>query len=675
MIPTLKLTILLLFFGFSHTYAHHLLDNPTLACDSVFPCPEELQGRIHFWASVFQKYDDTRLIFHDARVPERLYSVIESRAKCGRRRRRGAWPVQNERNRIRNLLYAIAKKLNTKNPTWTLEEEHILKMFPQAKPQDLRRAGKHIRCQEGNQERFSQGLERFEQYQDMVLKTLRRYGLPEDIQFLPFVESSYNPKAYSRLGAAGLWQIMPRTARRLGLKLNATVDERFDPRASTEAAAKYLQNAYQELHQFALNIRPQSQLGSIGPFVITSYNYGTAGMRRAIRQIGPDFVDVLNKYSGRRFRVAVQNFYTSFLAARHVAKNAKTYFQYQIQPQKPKPVELILVRRSVSARKLSEATGISLAELRELNPSLTKRVWRGWRRIPKGFIFRLPVRRNGWDATLISLWDQPPAPLQVREEKYRVRRGDTPCGIARTFGVFCRDFIEANDLGPRAIIRIGQIVTIPGKASRPPRIIAKKPLKKIQPTPIATATPRLVSSIEPEKEEKTAKEVQVYGPPAELVAAFGLDKDLFVQSRQESGKIIHFVRVELEETLGHYADWLGIGIAQPLRRLNNRRIGQPLKVGEEIQLPIRNENAKKDFESNRIEYHKTLEEEFLSQYKIAGQETYTVERGDSAIRISTKLQVPVWLLKRFNPKLFEKSLQVGDQLKVPVIQKQSEKTS
>ncbi|MCP4231322.1 MAG: lytic transglycosylase domain-containing protein, partial [bacterium] len=150
--------------------------------------------------------------------------------------------------------------------------------------------------------------------------------MSEDILYLPFVESAFNPKAYSSAGAAGLWQIMPRTGRTLGLQLNATIDERFDPESATWAAARYLRNSTDSLTKLAKEIDPNISDSAINPFVITSYNYGVSGMRRAIRQFGPDYITVLNKYKSASFRTAVRNFYSSFLAARYVAQNFEKYF-------------------------------------------------------------------------------------------------------------------------------------------------------------------------------------------------------------------------------------------------------------------------------------------------------------------------------------------------------------
>ena len=90
-----------------------------------------------------------------------------------------------------------------------------------------------------------------------LLGVLAEAGLSKDIVYLPFVESAYNPRAYSRVGAAGLWQIMPRTARTLGLQLSATIDERFDAEASTWAAARYLRQSTDSLTATAREVEPQ----------------------------------------------------------------------------------------------------------------------------------------------------------------------------------------------------------------------------------------------------------------------------------------------------------------------------------------------------------------------------------------------------------------------------------
>ena len=144
-----------------------------------------------------------------------------------------------------------ASKVSQGKKVWGTEAQHFLSMFPRRDPAEIRRAASNIRCQGGNRDRFRKALKRYGTYRPMVQRVLRQSGLQSDIQYLPFVESLYNPAAYSHLGAAGLWQIMPSTARGLGLRLNATVDERLDPEAATWAAARYLNNSRARLGKVA----------------------------------------------------------------------------------------------------------------------------------------------------------------------------------------------------------------------------------------------------------------------------------------------------------------------------------------------------------------------------------------------------------------------------------------
>src|SRR5210317_204178 len=106
-----------------------------------------------------------------------------------------------------------------------------------------------------------------------------------------------------------MWQIMPRTARSLGLKISSTVDERLDPELASAAAARYFLDSRQRLGDTARNLKSAKKY-SLYPFVITSYNYGAAGVVRAMDKVGPDYMDVLNKYKARGFQIAVKNFYS-----------------------------------------------------------------------------------------------------------------------------------------------------------------------------------------------------------------------------------------------------------------------------------------------------------------------------------------------------------------------------
>ena len=130
---------------------------------------------------------------------------------------------------------------------------------------------------------------------------LARLGLPPELAALPHVESSFDPTAYSKVGAAGLWQFMRSTGRRF-LRIDSTVDERLDPFRETEAAAQLLSYNYRLLGSW--------------PLAITAYNHGAEGMRRARDELGTDDIArIVHDYHSPSFGFASRNFYVSFLAA------------------------------------------------------------------------------------------------------------------------------------------------------------------------------------------------------------------------------------------------------------------------------------------------------------------------------------------------------------------------
>src|SRR5262249_44622109 len=182
----------------------------------------------------------------------------------------------------------------------------------EATPARLRAAVDDIRFQLGQSDRFRSGLIRSGAWETHIAETLANLGLPAELAVLPHVESSFNPSAYSKVGAAGLWQFMRSTGRRY-MRIDGAVDDRLDPFRSTEAAAQLLAYNYRVLGTW--------------PLALTAYNHGTAGVRRAKETLGTDdIVKIVRNYDGRTFGFASRNFYVSFLAALEVDRNPEKYF-------------------------------------------------------------------------------------------------------------------------------------------------------------------------------------------------------------------------------------------------------------------------------------------------------------------------------------------------------------
>ena len=127
------------------------------------------------------------------------------------------------------------------------------------------------------------------------------------------------------------------------------------------------------------------------------------------------------------------------------------------------------------------------------------------------------------------------------------------------------------------------------------------------------------------------------------------------------------ITVQAEETLGHYAEWLEVR-ASDLRRLNGMSAGAPLVIGRQKKLDF-SRVTPEVFEQRRLEYHRTMQEEFFEAYVVSGTTTHQLRRGDSLWDLAhRRFEVPIWLLRQYNPDLDFASLTPGAPLIVPVVE-------
>ncbi|MCC6847650.1 MAG: transglycosylase SLT domain-containing protein [Deltaproteobacteria bacterium] len=300
---------------------------------------------MRFWVNVFTRVSHTQAVLHDRDDPTIVYDVVPY-GRGGDTTLLDATRASYERVLSTLAAGGIFPSLTPASP----ERMRVQAMFGvRAGPAAYVRAIGNIRAQRGMREPFVDGLARAELYLPSIRRIFRDAKLPGDLAYLPHVESSFNPSAVSRAGAAGLWQFTRETFN-LYDKSGGGADARFDPVRSTEIAALHL-------------ARARSVLGS-WPLAIASYNHGVAGMARARAAVGADAIDdIVRGYEGATFGFASQSFYAEVLAAAHVARNARHYFPSMPRP----PIMQYVVRPGDSLWAIARRHRVSVRDLTAAN--------------------------------------------------------------------------------------------------------------------------------------------------------------------------------------------------------------------------------------------------------------------------------------------------------------------
>ena len=426
------------------------------------PYPKALQPQVEFWTKIFSTYSEYQVVIHDAVYLDKVYAVLDFRPLLKKHseakvRKLKAKRTKQELRKIRAALRKLHKH-GAKGRTLSTREKKIRALFRDVKERHKFRkaaAKGRLRAQSGIRERFHQSLRLSGRYLPRMEKIFRQKGLPVVLTRLPLIESSFNIEAYSKVGAAGIWQFMPATGR-LFLTINHVVDERLDPIIATRAAADLLKSNYDRLQTW--------------PLAVTAYNHGPAGMARAVRKVGTrDIVPIIRRYKSRTFGFASRNFYAELLAAIKVEKNSVKYFG----PIKRDPLlryDEVDLQHFVSLENLARAANTSTERLVALNPAFGPLVRNGKLHVPRGRRLRIPAgTQKDFDRRYAALSPRAKADQQVAAFAFhKVRRGQTLGGIAQRYGTSARTLQRLNGLRSAHFIRIGQRLRVPlrGKGRR-----------------------------------------------------------------------------------------------------------------------------------------------------------------------------------------------------------------
>jgi membrane-bound lytic murein transglycosylase D len=290
----------------------------------TFEIPEGLKDRVAFWREIYSRFTTDQGVLHDASHIDIVYETVDftpimrdtSLSLREKHQKRESFLKERKKAIVDRLMRLQAWQKSKRSPSELSGEDlRVWKMF--AKVQDSNKFKvacdkKHLRFQLGQKDRFLLGLFYSGRYMREMERIFRAEGLPIELTRLPFVESSFNIHARSKVGASGIWQFMPRTAKAY-MTVSKHVDERNDPLRATVASARLLKQNY-------------LMLGS-WPLALTGYNHGPYGVRGIVNKLGTsDLAEIIARYSSKSFGFASENFYACFLAALQVEKNARTYF-------------------------------------------------------------------------------------------------------------------------------------------------------------------------------------------------------------------------------------------------------------------------------------------------------------------------------------------------------------
>ena len=658
---------------------------PAWGGESDFPIDSRMRKRVDFWKKVYTEINSNQGFVHDILEPWVIYETVDF-GKAGRRARRRIF--RKKKKEIRATLDSIIRK---KKENLNDREKKVLVQIGDRSVKELKKMKRRVRIQLGLANNYLIGLKRSYLYLDRIREILKKEKIPLELAFLPHVESSFNYKAYSKVGAAGIWQFMRATARLYRMKVNYVVDERRDPIRATRAAAKFLRDNYNRLKAW--------------PLAITAYNHGPVSLVRAVKKLGTrNISDIIDRYEGRRFGFASKNFYATFMATVEISRAPEYYFG-EFERADRIEFSTIKLHDRLRVRQISRTLGFSYDQLREFNPSIRAVVYRSNLSLPKGFKLKIPKLKWERLAQYKKVFAElrPAKRVISSASEHIVSRGESLYVIARVYEVRMSDLIVLNQISNPSRVFPGMKIKIPGKGKRKkkaasmvaavPKVEAPTDPVKMVTIPgktIAQAAPAVVPAPVQEKKsffskikgffesEKTRTvglvervdegaastiETAPVEPRKAVTRNFVFDSQTYDFDAAPQADGSYIIQVEVEETIGHLAEWAGIR-ASEIRKANFLSFGESISIGQSLKIPV-SEEALLGFNLNRIEYHQAIEEDLFTNYMVGGTKDYTVKRGDTLGEITRRNETPFWLLRKYQDSTEFKNLKVGQIIKIP----------
>ena len=326
----------------------------TLPAKSRFTATDELADRVEFWRKIYSEYSTRQGVFHLTKNPHLILGEIDLTSIFANSVINDSTRAKLANAKIKSERLRISRKLKIANPA-------------------------QIRLQMGLKDRMQKAFFLSGRHLPMMEDIFRKHGLPIELTRLVFVESSFNERAQSKVGASGLWQIMPSVAKPYGY-ITSHYDKRNHPRYATELAAKILKANYKKLGSW--------------PLAITAYNHGLTGIRRMkvkakSNQI-EDLIDSERKTATWGF--ASKNFYACFLATLEVERRAHELFGKNLLQAAANSSKEYYLRRTVSKGRVLPWYNGSYELFKKMNPHLNWQVVMRSGRLPAGVPLHVPAK-------------------------------------------------------------------------------------------------------------------------------------------------------------------------------------------------------------------------------------------------------------------------------------------
>lgn len=280
---------------------------------------------------------------------------------------------------------------------------------------------------------FTAALSRGLPHLPRIREILAEAGIPQDLAYVPIVESAFNPTALSRARAKGLWQFIPSTGKQYGLKQDFFIDERSSMEKATVAAAQYLKNLYAMFGDWNL--------------ALAGYNAGEGRVQRAIRRAQTNDFWALAKT--RSFRAETKNYVPLIHAAIVIAKSPESY-GINVTPEDLVAAETVRVAGSYPITTVARCANAEPGDIRQLNPELR-------RSMTPSSAFDLKVPHGSADQITACLATE----KTMNYTRHVVRKRETFSLIAKMFGVPAAEIARVNGLSLKSRLRPGTELAIP----------------------------------------------------------------------------------------------------------------------------------------------------------------------------------------------------------------------